>query len=396
MRFLTAGESHGPMLVGILEGMPAGLTIDLAPMQSDLDRRRSGYGRGARTTKIENDTVQIVSGVRGGVTMGSPIALLIENKDWKNWKSVMSPTGKAGGREVYRPRPGHADLAGGLKYGFTDLRNALERASARETAMRVAIGSLARQYLDAFGVDILSHVVQLGGIEARPTTAMTGGALPGVLARLRREVEASPVRTADLAAGRRMVARIEAAKVAGDTLGGVFEVVVTGLLPGIGAYAQWDRKLDGRLAAALMSIPAIKGVEVGLGFAASTKLGTEVHDPILPAKGKAASTRYRRETNNAGGLEGGVTNGEPLVLRAAMKPISTTMKGLPSVDIRTGKPEMSSVERSDVCALPAAGVVGEAVVALTLADAWAEKFGGDTIDDTRAAVTAYAKLLKKR
>lgn len=396
MRFLTAGESHGPTLVGILEGMPAGLTIDLSLMQSDLDRRRSGYGRGARTTKIESDTVQIVSGVRGGVTLGSPIALLIENKDWKNWKSVMNPVGKAAGREVYRPRPGHADLAGGLKYGFSDLRNALERASARETAMRVAIGSLARQYLEVFGVDILSHVVQLGGIEAKPVAAMTGSALPGVLARLRREVEASPVRTADLSAGRRMVARIESAKVAGDTLGGVFEVLATGLLPGLGAFAQWDRKLDGRLAAALMSIPAIKGVEVGLGFAASEKLGTEVHDPILPAKGKAAATRYRRDTNNAGGLEGGVTNGEPLVLRAAMKPISTTMKGLPSVDIRTGKPEMSSVERSDVCALPAAGVVGEAVVALTLADAWAEKFGGDTLDDTRAAVTAYGKLLKKR
>jgi len=395
MRFLTAGESHGPTLVGILEGMPAGLTIDISRMQSDLDRRRSGYGRGARTTKIESDTVQIVSGVRGGVTLGSPIALLIENKDWKNWKSVMSPIGKAAGREVYRPRPGHADLAGGLKYGFTDLRNALERASARETAMRVALGSLARQYLDIFGVDILSHVIQLGGIEAKPAVATTG-ALPGVLARLRREVEASPVRTADLSAGRRMVARIEAARIAGDTLGGVFEVLVTGLLPGLGAYAQWDRKLDGRLAAGLMSIPAIKGVEIGLGFAASQKLGTEVHDPILPAAGKGSATRYRRATNNAGGLEGGVTNGEPLVLRAAMKPISTTMKGLPSVDIRTGKPETSSVERSDVCALPAAGVVGEAVVALTLADAWAEKFGGDTMDDTRAAVVAFGKLLKKR
>ncbi|MDZ4803776.1 MAG: chorismate synthase [Candidatus Eisenbacteria bacterium] len=395
MRFLTAGESHGPTLVGILEGMPAGLTIDISRMQSDLDRRRSGYGRGARTTKIESDTVQIVSGVRGGVTLGSPIALLIENKDWKNWKSVMSPIGKAAGREVYRPRPGHADLAGGLKYGFTDLRNALERASARETAMRVALGSLARQYLDIFGVDILSHVIQLGGIEAKPAVATTG-ALPGVLARLRREVEASPVRTADLSAGRRMVARIEAARIAGDTLGGVFEVLVTGLLPGLGAHAQWDRKLDGRLAAGLMSIPAIKGVEIGLGFAASQKLGTEVHDPILPAAGKGSATRYRRATNNAGGLEGGVTNGEPLVLRAAMKPISTTMKGLPSVDIRTGKPETSSVERSDVCALPAAGVVGEAVVALTLADAWAEKFGGDTMDDTRAAVVAFGKLLKKR
>jgi chorismate synthase len=394
MRFLTAGESHGPMLVGILEGVPAGLAIDLDRVQADCDRRRSGFGRGARTTKIESDTVQVVSGLRGGVTLGSPIALLIANTDWKNWKGVMSPTGKAAGREVYRPRPGHADLAGRFKYGFGDLRNALERASARETAMRTALGAIARQYLETFGVDLLSHVVQLGGVEARPAPILHGGALPGVLARLRREVEASPVRTADQAAGRRMVARIESARAAGDTLGGVVEVLVTGLQPGLGAYTHWDQKLDGRLAQALMSIPAIKGVEIGLGFGASSKLGTEVHDPILPAKGKGAAVRYRRTTNNAGGLEGGVTNGEPLVLRAAMKPISTTMKGLPSVDIRTMKPDTSQVERSDVCALPAAGVVAEAVTALVLADAWSAKFGGDTIDDVKGAVAAYARLLK--
>jgi chorismate synthase len=390
MRFLTAGESHGPMLVGIFEGLPAGLRVDLKALQSDLDRRRSGHGRGARTTKIEADRVEVVAGLRGGLTLGSPVALLIPNTDFKNWKAVMDPVGPVSGREVHRPRPGHADLAGGLKYGFSDLRNALERASARETAMRVALGGLARQYLAHFGVDVLSHVASLGGIDAVEPPARAK------LAALRPAVEASPVRTLDAAAAKRMVARIESARVAGDTLGGVVEVLVDGLVPGLGAYVQWDRRLDARLAAALMSIPAIKGVEIGAGFAQSRLAGTEVHDPILPAKGKGSATRYARPSNRAGGLEGGVTNGERLVLRAAMKPISTTMKGLPSVDIRTGKPETSAVERSDVCALPAAGVVGEAVVALELASAWAEKFGGDTMADVEAAVARYRKELKRR
>lgn len=386
IRYTTAGESHGPMLVGILEGIPAGLTLDLNALNGDLARRQAGYGRGARQ-KIERDTARIVSGVRGGVTLGNPITILIENRDWKNWQALMDPMGPLKpGREVYRPRPGHVDLAGRYKYGFDDLRNALERASARETAMRTALGGVARQYLAAFGVDILSHVTMLGGIEARVA--------PAPNARLRPLVEASEVRCADELAAQRMISRITAARAAGDTLGGLFEVVAEGLTPGLGAYTQWDQRLDARLARALVSIPAIKGVEIGLGFAQAALAGTEVHDPILPGRGRGP--RYRRPTNNAGGLEGGVTNGEPLVLRAAMKPISTTMKGIPSVDIRTRKAEKSTIERSDVCALPAAGVVGEAVVALTLAEAYAEKFGGDALKETLANHRNYVKETRRR
>ncbi len=385
IRYLTAGESHGPMLVGMIEGIPAGLRLDIDAVNADLKRRQGGYGRGARM-KIETDTASVVTGLRGGVTLGSPLTILIENRDWKNWKGVMDPTGPVKGREVHRPRPGHADLSGGLKYGFSDLRNALERASARETAMRVALGAVARQYLAEFGVDILSSVIQLGGVEAKETT--------GSIAKRRPLVEASPVRCADKGAAERMIARIEAAKARGDTLGGVFEVTVEGLVPGLGSYIQWDRRLDARLARALVSIPAIKGMEIGMGFAQTRLFGTEVHDPIEPARGR--KIRYGRPTNHAGGLEGGVTNGEPLVLRAAMKPISTTMKGIPSVDIRTRKRERSAVERSDVCALPAAGVVGEAVTALALAEAWSEKFGGDSMEETAANVKAFLKALRKR
>lgn len=387
IRYLTAGESHGPMLIGILEGIPAGLKLDGDALNADLARRQAGYGRGARQ-KIEKDTARVVSGVRGGVTLGNPITILIENRDWKNWQAMMEPMGPVkAGREVYRPRPGHVDLAGRFKYGFDDLRNALERASARETAMRVALGGVARQYLRAFGVDILSHVTMLGGIAAQ--------AAPDTIARLRPRVEASPVRCVDEFAAERMISRITAAQAAGDTLGGIFEVLAEGLTPGLGAYTQWDRRLDARLTRALVSIPAIKGVEIGLGFAQAARSGTEVHDPILPARGPG-KVRYRRPTNHAGGLEGGVTNGEPLVLRAAMKPISTTMKGIPSVDIRTRAAEKSTVERSDVCALPAAGVVGEAVVALTLAEAYAEKFGGDSLKETLANHKNYLREIRRR
>lgn len=387
IRYVTAGESHGPMLVGILEGLPAGLPVDLERVNADLARRQSGHGRGARQ-KIERDTVRVVAGLRGGVTLGSPVALLIENRDWKNWQGMMDPVAPVKpGREVRRPRPGHVDLAARLKYGFDDLRNALERASARETAMRVALGGVARQYLATFGADILSHVTMLGGIEAR-------GERP-TIARLRPLVEASAVRCADAPATERMISRIEAARAAGDTLGGVFEVVAEGLTPGVGAATQWDSRLDARLTRALVSIPAVKAVEIGLGFAQAARAGTEVHDPILPGRGPGGA-RYRRPTNNAGGLEGGITNGQPLVLRAAMKPISTTMKGLPSVDLVTRKPEKSTVERSDVCALPAAGVVGEAVVALTLAEAYAEKFGGDTLEETLANHRNYLRQVARR
>jgi chorismate synthase len=387
IRYLTAGESHGPMLVGVIEGLPAGLPLDLAVIDDDLRRRQSGYGRGARM-KIESDRAQVVTGLRGGTTLGSPLTLLIENKDWKNWKDVMSPTGKAAGREVYRPRPGHADLTGGLKYGFDDLRNALERASARETAMRVALGAVARQYLEQFHVVILSHVAQLGGIVAE--------AASGAPNALRDRIEASPVRCADPTASQRMMARIDAARSRGDTLGGVFEVIVHGVVPGLGSYVQWDRRLDARLAHALLSIPAIKGMEIGMGFAQTALFGTEVHDPIVSSRGGKGKIRFKRPTNNAGGLEGGVTNGEPIVVRAAMKPISTTMKGLPSVDIRTRKAERSAVERSDICAVPAAGVVGEAVVALTLAEAYSEKFGGDSLQEAARNHRNYLRDISRR
>ena len=387
IRYLTSGESHGPMLVGMIEGLPAGLSIDVARIDLDLVRRQGGYGRGARM-KIEADRAQVVTGLRGGVTLGSPLTLLIENRDWKNWKDVMSPTGKAQGREVHRPRPGHADLTGGIKYGFDDLRNALERASARETAMRVALGAVARQYLAQFGVDIVSQVIQLGGISSEP--------LDGDIEKVRQEVERSPVRCGDATATARMMARIDAARSRGDTLGGVFEVRAERVVAGLGSYVQYDRRLDARFAAALLSIPAVKGMEIGKGFAQSAMFGTEVHDPILPGRGGKGRLRYRRPSNNAGGLEGGVTNGQPLVFRAAMKPISTTMKGLPSVDMRTKKPERSAVERSDICALPAAGVVGEAVVALTLAEAYAEKFGGDSLGETLRNFAGYAREIARR
>jgi chorismate synthase len=387
IRFMTAGESHGPMLVGIIEGLPAGLRLQASRIDEDLRRRQAGHGRGARM-KIEADAARIVTGLRGSLTLGSPLTILIENRDWKNWKSVMDPIGPASGREVYRPRPGHADLSGGIKYGFEDLRNALERASARETAMRVALGGVCRQYLAAFGVDILSHVTQIGGIAAEPARES--------IEALRPRVEASPVRCADRLATRRMIARIDAAKTRGDTLGGVFEIIAEGVVAGLGSYVQWDRRLDAQLSRAILSIPAVKGMEIGLGFAQTSRYGTEVHDPIEPARRAKGGIRFKRPSNNAGGLEGGVTNGQPIVLRGAMKPISTTMKGIPSVDIRTRKKERSSVERSDVCAVPAAGVVGEAVVALALAQAYSEKFGGDSMGEVETNFEAYAKAIAKR
>ncbi|MCL4872917.1 chorismate synthase [bacterium] len=380
LRYLTAGESHGPELTAIVEGMPSGLKVSPADIDADLKRRQAGYGRGGRM-KIESDRVEITSGVRNGLTLGSPVTLKIRNRDWENWKEIMAADSAISDRTVTRPRPGHADLTGGLKYGHSDLRNILERSSARETAMRVASGALAKRLLHEFGISVFSWVVELGGVKAG--SAALGGST-GAEALFRR-AEASAVRCPDEKAGRAMIARIDQAKEAGDSLGGSFEVVATGAPPGLGSHVHWDRKLDARLSFALMSIQAIKGVEVGLGFGAASLPGSEVHDEIFYRRGGAKgrwwprSPRFLRKTNNAGGIEGGMSNGEAIVLRAAMKPIPTLYKPLRSVDIETKRPFKASVERSDVTAVPAAAVIAESVVAFELANAFLEKFGGDSI-----------------
>jgi len=394
IRFTTAGESHGPRLIAIVEGLPAGLALATGDLDGDLARRMQGYGRGARM-KIEADRATIVSGVRAGRTLGSPVAITIENKDWANWEDVMSPAEPAPGetprRRLIRPRPGHADLAGTLKYDRTDARDILERASARETAARVAAGAVCRRLLAELGVEIGSHVIALGGIRAEP---------PDPLPRpLNSAADASPVRCLDPAAEREMIARIDAAKDAGDTLGGVAEVVARGVVVGLGSHVSWDRKLDGRLAAALMSIPAVKGVGVGLGFAAADLPGSRAHDPITraPQGSDAAKTGgFARTSNRAGGLEGGITTGEPLVLHAAKKPISTLMTPLASVDLDTGEPAQAQSERSDVTAVPAMGVIAEAMVALVLAGAYLEKFGGDSLEELRRNHDAYLARLAER
>jgi chorismate synthase len=391
IRLTTAGESHGRALVAIVEGVPAGLPLVAADLDADLARRMRGYGRGARM-KIEADRVQLLSGVRAGATLGSPIALLIENRDFEHWRDVMSaePTDQPPRRRLTRPRPGHADLAGVLKYDRDDARDVLERASARETAARVAAGAVCRRLLTAFGVEIGSHVVALGGVEAAPPPALP---VPLVEA-----ADRSPVRCLDPAAEREMVARIDAATDAGDTLGGVVELVARGVVVGVGSHVSWDRRLDGRLAAALMALPAVKGVEVGRGFALAALPGSAAHDEIARATGPEATRAggFARATNRAGGLEGGMTNGEPLVLRVAMKPLSTLMRPLRSVDLATGQPAAAQSERSDVCVVPALGVVGEAAVALTLADGYAEKFGGDSLAEMRRNFDAYVARLGER
>jgi chorismate synthase len=389
LRFLTAGESHGPAVIAILEGLPAGLAVAAAAVDRDLARRQAGHGRGPRM-RIERDRARILSGVRQGRTTGAPVALLIENRDWENWSDVMRVEGRASGRRrITRPRPGHADLAGALKYGHRDLRDVVERASARETAARVAAGAVARLLLDAFGVTVASHVVGIGSVEAPPA--------PGTASALARRAGRSAVRCADERASRRMIAAIDAAREAGDTLGGVVEIRVDGVCPGLGSYAHWDRKLDARLAAAALSVPAIKAVEFGLGFEAASLRGSEVHDAILARKpARARPWRYARPTNRAGGIEGGVTNGEPLVFRAAMKPIATLMRPLPSVDMETRRAARAAVERADVCAVPAAGVVLEAVTALVLADAYMEAFGGDTLRAALAAGRRHIREISRR
>lgn len=385
LRYLTAGESHGELLMGIIEGMPAGLTIRVTDIDRELQRRQAGYGRGGRMA-IERDVVRIFTGVRWGRTLGSPIGLIIRNKDWENWRDRMSPDPMFlnSVAPVTRPRPGHADLAGSLKYGHTDIRNILERSSARETAMRVAVGAVAKRLLEEFGISVMSHVLAIGGVFAKVPRLEA--------AELKRRAEASELRCSDHEAEKRMMRRIDQARHAGDSLGGVFEIIVTGVPVGLGSHVHWDRKLDGRLAAALMSIQAIKGVEVGSGFGVANRPGSTVHDEIFWDQKRG----FYRKTNNAGGIEGGITNGEDIVLRAAMKPIPTLMKPLSSVDMATKKRFTASVERSDVCAVPAAGVVGEAAAAFEIAAAMIEKFGGDSIDEMKQNFSNYKEHLRSR
>ncbi len=370
LRFLTAGESHGPGLTVVVEGLPAGVPVHRARIDADLRRRQGGYGRGGRM-KIETDTVEVLSGVRHGHTLGSPVALLVRNKDFENWRDVMSPDplpeGTPPRRVLKYPRPGHADLAGALKYDTPDLRNVHARASARETAMRVAAGALARGLLAEAGVEVRSHVLRIGGASVRPGPPLAWPALDGI--------EESPVRCADPEAATAMIAEIDKAKKNGDTVGGIFEIVVRGVPPGLGSFGQWDRKLDGRLAQALMSIHAVKAVSVGEGFSAGQVSGAGFHDEILYDDARGV----HRPSNRAGGLEGGVTNGEELRAQAVVKPIPTLLIPLRSVDLKTKEPQAASVERSDTCVVPAAGVVGEAMVAFVLADALLEKLGGDSL-----------------
>jgi chorismate synthase len=393
LTFHTAGESHGPALIALVEGVPAGLPLLAAQVDHELARRQQGYGRGRRMV-IETDRVEFLSGVRAGETLGSPVAMMIRNKDWANWEAIMDPAPRPEDdapegrkRQVTRVRPGHADLTGVLKFDREDARDILERASARETTARVAAGAVARTLLAELGVRIGSHLVHLGGVDAKPT------ALP---ADINTAADASPLRCLDADAEREMVARIDAAKAEGNTLGGICEVVVTGLPVGLGAHVSWDRKLDGRLAAAICSIPAVKGVEMGMGFEAARRTGAEVHDEIDPAPNSPRTGNVRRRTNRAGGLEGGMTTGEPLVLRVAMKPISTLMRPLQTVDVRTGQPAAAAAERSDVTAVPAMGVIAEAMAALVLADAALEKFGGDSVAEFRRNHDAYLARVAER
>jgi len=394
LRFTTAGESHGQALVSILEGMPAGLPLLATHVDADLARRQQGYGRGRRM-QIERDTAEILSGVRAGETLGGPIAMLIRNRDWANWQAIMDPAPREGDAEgtlrrraVTRVRPGHADLTGILKYDREDARDILERASARETTARVAAGAIARRLLEELGVTIGSHLVHLGGVDAVRPEPMP--------AKLNEASDASQLRTLDPNAEAQMIERIDAAKKAGNTLGGICEVVVDGLPVGLGSHVSWDRKLDGRIGAAIMSIPAVKGVEIGMGFQAARVQGSEVHDEISPAKGRTRAGNVQRATNNAGGLEGGMTTGEPLVVRVAMKPISTLMRPLGTVDVATGEAAAATAERSDVTAVPAMGVIAEAMLALVLADAMLEKFGGDSLPEIQRNLDGYLSHIAAR
>lgn len=389
LTFTTAGESHGPALVSIVEGMPAGVPLEAADIDRDLARRQQGYGRGRRM-QIERDSAEIISGVRAGETSGSPIALLIRNRDWENWKEIMDParTGEPRKRAVTRVRPGHADLSGLLKYDRDDARDILERASARETTARVAAGAICRRLLAEFGVRIGSHLVHLGGIDTARPDPMPDD--------INDAADRSPLRTLDPDAERRMIERIDAIKAEGNTLGGICEIVCTGLPVGLGSHVSWDRKLDGRLGAAMLSIPAVKGVEIGIGFEAARLTGAEVHDEIELAPGRVLAGNARRRSNRAGGLEGGMTTGEPLVVRVAMKPISTLMRPLQTVDVATAQPSSAAAERSDVTAAPAMGVIAEAMAAFVLAQALLEKFGGDSLTELRRNYDGYVARLAER
>ena len=405
LRFTTAGESHGQALVSILEGMPAGLPLVADDVNVELARRQHGYGRGRRM-QIERDTVEFLAGVRAGETIGSPIAMLIQNRDWQNWQEIMNPApdpgpaeapdGDAGAatvsrlrkRAVTRVRPGHADLTGLLKYDRDDARDILERASARETTARVAAAAVCRRFLGEFDVRIGSHLVHLGGIDATRPADMP--------ADINAAADESPLRTLDRAAEQRMIAYIDEIKRAGNTLGGVCEVVADGLPVGLGSHVSWDRKLDGRIGAAIMSIPAVKGVEIGMGFQAARVTGAEVHDEIVPMPDSPRTGNVRRKSNRAGGLEGGMTTGEPLLVRVAMKPISTLMRPLGTVDVATGAVAAAVAERSDVTAVPAMGVIAEAMIAYVLADAFLEKFGGDSLGETRRNYDSYLSHVATR
>jgi chorismate synthase len=372
LRYFTAGESHGQCLIGVLEGLPAGLKIDSDAINRDLSRRQKGYGRGGRM-KIEADEAEILSGMRRGETIGSPVAVMVKNRDFKINELPA----------VTKPRPGHADLAGVIKYDRDDARDILERSSARETTIRVAIGGLCKLLLKEVGVDIVGHIVALGPVQAT-TDGLT-------FQQIRERSEISQTRCADPEAEKKMIEAVDAAKANGDTLGGVFEIVAVGVPIGLGSHVQWDRKLDANIARALMSIQAIKGVEAGLGFEAARRFGSQVHDEILPAH----EGLLTRASNNAGGFEGGMTNGQPVVVRAAMKPLSTLMKPMRSVDIKTQEEVKATVERSDVCAAPAAAVIGEAVVAFELAKALLDKFGGDSLRELKRNVESYREACKR-
>ena len=383
LRYLNAGESHGQCLMAVLEGVPAGLPLTAEEVNHDLARRQGGYGRGGRM-RIEKDQIEFTCGVRKGKTLGSPLGLLIRNKDWENWKDIMAvePGPPSTERVVTRPRPGHADLVGAIKYGHRDIRNVLEKASARETAIRVAVGAVGKALLGQFGMKVVSYTMEIGRVTAQspddPLEAYT-------------KAEKSQVRCWDQLAGEKMIEEIRSAKHKGDSLGGVFEVVVTNPPIGLGSYAQWDRRLSARLAMAAMSIQAMKGVEIGMGFESARRFGSEVHDDIYPDQSESG---FLRKTNNAGGLEGGITNGQSIVLRVAMKPIATLYKPKQSVDIQTKQPFEATVERSDICTVPAAGVVGEAVIAYEMANAMLEKFAGDSLEEMKRNFDSYQDYVK--
>lgn len=390
IRYLTAGESHGPQLTAIIEGLPAGLKISDENINADLARRQGGYGRGGRM-QIEKDTVEILSGIRWGETIGSPVTLVVRNRDWENWKDKMSPAAVARDEKirVTRSRPGHADLAGVMKYRHRDVRNVLERSSARETAARVAVGAVAKSLLAEFGIQVFGYVSSIGSIKAESPDISKNN--------LKNLTRNSDFYTFDPDAEARMKILVDRARESGDSVGGVIEVAVTGAPVGLGSHVHWDRKLDARIAMAVMSVQAIKGVEIGMGFESAARPGSMVHDEIYYDSSRIARgeiTGYYRKTNNAGGLEGGITNGEPLIVRAAMKPIPTLYKPLMSVDLSSREPIEATVERSDVCAVPAATVVIESVVAIEIVNVFLEKFGGDSVEEIRSNYAAYLDVLK--